>query len=1055
MNWARFGGKSAVWVALMALLCSGAQSSPAQSPAPQPVQKPNTPPERGKLNKQTDDLRQAAEFDAAIPVAERALELERKAGDANQARLADALSRLAELHELRGDWPGAVARRKEALAVRERVDGANHWRTADARLALAFTEKVAGLGPADRGKVEVALRNEQEQARLEVQGKNAEAQRMALEVLQTYRAVVGPETAEVARVWHALGWARLAQNNPRSAKEANEQALAIRRKVLPGNHPRIADSLNNLGLDRHDLRDYAAAKRSHEEALSIRRKALPKDDPAIADSLNNLGAVQCDLKEYAAAKRSHEEALAIRRKALSKDHPQIADSLNNLGKALYRLEAYAPAKADFEEALAIRRRALPKDHPDIAATLNNLGKVWRHLRDYAAARSSHEEALAIFRKARPPGHPDIATCLNDLGNAQDELREYTAARKSYQEALAIRRKALPKDHPDIAHSLLSLGWLALASGVDVGGAVANLAQATDLFQADQLHLAAAQAEQEQRANAYLPRLSMELLIDATITARQDPGPTYDNVVRVEGLVTAQQRWARRARDAADPDTARLLDRLRQVAQQIVGLSMSERPSGHSPELYDVAAELQALSDLRDRLEEQLTERSGAYRSIEARARVGTHEIQAALPRGAALVDLVDYRHLEAPAEGRKGSVFERRMVAFVLRPERKDVVLVSLGPTQILAELIDRWRESYGAGQPAPAGLPDPGAELRKRLWEPLAGHLRDVKVVLVSPDGPLNGLPWAALPGSEPGTFLVGDYAFAVVPVPQLLPDTLRGGPRPPGEQTSLLLAGGIDFGEEIAPGAGVRSAALARVPFFAPLRAAESELNDLRAQFEDAFPDAPAPKRLRKDKATKQAILAAAPTHRFVHLATHGYFAEEPKRPAVEVPQRADRPVGGLHLHTDAAARHPGLLSGLVFAGVNRADRLPEETILTALEAAELNLDKVELVVLSACETGRGRVAGGEGMLGLQRAFQLAGARAVVASLWRVPDEETHQLMREFYRRVWSKDPLSKAEALRQAQLWMLENWKPRDTPDLQAPQGPPPPYVWAAFVLSGDWR
>ena len=138
-----------------------------------------------------------------------------------------------------------------------------------------------------------------------------------------------------------------------------------------------------------------------------------------------------------------------------------------------------------------------------------------------------------------------------------------------------------------------------------------------------------------------------------------------------------------------------------------------------------------------------------------------------------------------------------------------------------------------------------------------------------------------------------------------------------------------------------------------------------------------------------------------------------------------------------------------------MSRRDRRPEETILTALEAAELELGRVELVVLSACETGRGRVAGGEGMLGLQRAFQLAGARSVVASLWRVPDEETHQLMREFYRRVWSGKPVSKAEALRQAQLWMLGNWKPRGGLERPSPQGPPPPYVWAAFVLSGDWR
>ena len=194
---------------------------------------------------------------------------------------------------------------------------------------------------------------------------------------------------------------------------------------------------------------------------------------------------------------------------------------------------------------------------------------------------------------------------------------------------------------------------------------------------------------------------------------------------------------------------------------------------------------------------------------------------------------------------------------------------------------------------------------------------------------------------------------------------------------------------------------------------------------------------------------------SHRFVHLATHGFFASPSEKSALDVAQRATLLRDGFRLRVEATGRHPGLLSGVVFAGVNRPDRRPEDTILTALEAGELDLSKVELVVLSACDTGRGQVAGGEGVLGLQCAFQLAGARSVVASLWSVPDEETHQLMREFYRRVWSDKPLAKAEALRQAQLWMLDNWKPRGGLMSEGPKGPPPPYVWAAFVLSGDWR
>ena len=82
---------------------------------------------------------------------------------------------------------------------------------------------------------------------------------------------------------------------------------------------------------QYELREYAAAKQSHEQALAIRRKSLPPDHPDIADSLNNLGSVQCELREYAAAKQSHEQALAIRRKSLPKDHPDIARSLLALG----------------------------------------------------------------------------------------------------------------------------------------------------------------------------------------------------------------------------------------------------------------------------------------------------------------------------------------------------------------------------------------------------------------------------------------------------------------------------------------------------------------------------------------------------------------------------------------------------------------------------------------------------------------------------------------------------------------------------------------------------
>ena len=175
----------------------------------------------------------------------------------------------------------------------------------------------------------------------------------------------------------------------------------------------------------------------------------------------------------------------------------------------------------------------------------------------------------------------------------------------------------------------------------------------------------------------------------------------------------------------------------------------------------------------------------------------------------------------------------------------------------------------------------------------------------------------------------------------------------------------------------------------------------------------------------------------------------------PAGPGPQAID-PFGG----RGVVGFHPGLLSGLALAGANRKPEPGQDDgILTALEVAELNLSGVEMVVLSACETGLGQAAGGEGLLGLQRAFQVAGAHAVVATLWNVNDEKARSLMARFYENLWSKQ-MGKLEALREAQLAMLRGERERAVMLME--EGRPAgrsdrvlPFYWAAFVLSGDWR
>jgi CHAT domain-containing protein len=231
----------------------------------------------------------------------------------------------------------------------------------------------------------------------------------------------------------------------------------------------------------------------------------------------------------------------------------------------------------------------------------------------------------------------------------------------------------------------------------------------------------------------------------------------------------------------------------------------------------------------------------------------------------------------------------------------------------------------------------------------------------------------------------------------------------------------------------------------------------------------------------ATEEMFRQLAPGSRVLHVATHGFFAPEGRSSAltVERPEDAAR-LGGFQVleRPRRVGFSPGLLSGLVLAGANNPPELPEDAaafaslpedgILTAEELAFLPLGNVDLAVLSACETGLGQVAGGEGLLGIQRAFQISGVRTTIASLWKVDDAMTQRLMTAFYRNVLQRKQ-SYLEALRNAQLEMLRELRdPQRRAELMADalrganepvdaaaleRGAP--YFWAAFTLSGDWR
>jgi len=371
--------------------------------------------------------------------------------------------------------------------------------------------------------------------------------------------------------------------------------------------------------------------------------------------------------------------------------------------------------------------------------------------------------------------------------------------------------------------------------------------------------------------------------------------------------------------------------------------------------------------------------------------------------------------------------------------------------------------------------------------------------------------VPWVALPGKRPGSYLVEDYAITTAGHGQQVYALLTETRRPRG---GLLLLGGAAYGTR---------------PSATPPEATQGALDTTHAAgmkerpewkgLDETLGEVRAIEKL-KEPSTRSLVLSGAaagetalrermPQSRYIHLATHGFFATPEFRsmfhhdvageqvfggrpqlpfggakscPALPsagqslVPPNGqageDRPMVSAAL-AGVTVRNPLILSGVVLAGANLPPvtdslGLPtgEDGILTAEEIVSLDLRNTELVVLSACETGLGKVGGGEGVMGLQRAFHMTGARTVVASLWKVHDAATRALMTEFYKNLWKKK-LGKLEALRQAQLTMLKRYdpkagtlrrweiKPANQSKLPKSGRPLPPFYWAAFVLSGDWR
>jgi tetratricopeptide (TPR) repeat protein len=1000
------------------------------------------------------------------------------------------------------------------------------------RQALAMNQALYPQAQYPDGHPQLAQSLDNLGALLRDQGKFGQAEPLYRQALEMRQALY-PRTRypdghpELASSLNNLGFALWAQGVYGQAEPFLRQALAIRQALYPRaryphSHPELEQSLTNLGAVLQAQGDYGQAEPLYRQALAMNQALYPKDKypdghPDLAHCLHNLGGLLQAQGEYGQAESFFRQALAMKQALYPKDkypdgHPHLAISLTHLGLLLKAQGEYGQARPCLRQAVAMYEALYPKaqypdGHPDLAGSFYNLGVLLEAQGEYGQAETFSRRALemnqALYPKAQyPDGHPDVAHCLNNLGYVFQAQGEYGQAETFLRQALAMKQALYPKPqypdgHADLALSLHNLGALLRMQG-EYSQAEAFVREALAMYTGQATRLAQVAPEPVALNAAATFPLSRDALLSVTRTLPDAAARTYEGVWHAKASITRvyQRRHLALIAAATDATVRRDWDRLQSLRRQRQHLLLVPAPLDRATRQKQIDRLDQDIGEIQQALQPRLP----VLPYCEELAKLGPNALQQRLAADTVLVDLLRYTLFEQDSNhpGEKGEKRTVRYLAFVL--SRAAIQRVELGTAAELDAAVQEWRQAITLRLPAgndaarrdrDARLRRHGQRLRDLIWEPVEKHFpAGIRTVFVAPDGELTQLPWGALPGGDLDRVLLDDYALAVLPhgpflLEQLTTPPARSAQRPPPPQ-DLLVVGGIRYDDQPTASVTTKRAAegvVAQPVNWGYLPGTEAE----RCLLENLLAKT-GPKRavsLGGAEAATARLRQELEQARYAHLATHGFFADKQFHSILQLdPKLFDRRMdleGHIMERRGEGARSPLVLSGLVCAGANRPDT-PERGILSGDAIAGLLLDDLELAVLSACDTGLGDVAGGEGVFGLQRAFHIAGCHNVVASLWKVDDAATAALMTRFYSYLFAPEEaqrLPPLEALRRAQLDLYRHpelipaWSrgearapglprpattppPADTPpELVTSAGRAPIKLWAAFGLSGLGR
>lgn len=867
-----------------------------------------------------------------------------------------------------------------------------------------------------------------EGAKLLKEGMHNEAEKTLKQALTSREALLGPEHMEVAACLNLLGavYQILAQYD--QAEVPLQRALHILESASESNPPDVANSLYNLASLYTELGKYDRAEPLFHRALRIQESTVGPNHPDVASTLDTLADAYRFQGQYDRAEPLYQRAMRILEMASGTNHPMFAQSMNHLA-ILYRNQGqYERAEGLHQQALQIREATLGPNHPDVAGSLTNLAFVYLDQGKYDQVGPLAQRALRIKEATLGPNHPAVANSLINLALLYWHQAKYDLAEPLAQRALRIREATLGPNHPAIAYCL---HVLALISSMQQ--------KLSQTFQYERM--AFAQNEKYlQSQSLVLSEEGITSLLTSWRTCEEElyslllQNLNYQPFMRL-ALSVALLRKGRTADEAAqfsqavyrslsEPDRQQFTQ-LRALRSRFSALSLA---GPGKLDLDSYRRQLEELDSQANAIEEDLARRSAPLR--ERRNLPGidniVEQVAAQLKTGSTLVELIAF-HQRALYLPKARQPNELRYLAFIISGDHR-VTVVDLGMAKPIEDAAERLH----------AALSDPSVsygsvarELFDKLIRPLIPVVISTDQFIVSPDGQLHLVPFDVL---NDGKTLLGDRVRIsyISSGRDLVMRELAGKP-----STDMVVFADPNFGarssasgnEAITLGTSRGQRGL-RPAFLDPLPGARREAETLKQIV-------PSARLLLGKEATEPALLGlSAPG--ILHIATHGLFADD--LTGLNRSRSAHS-----HFEEDAVPppNHPLLRSALALAGAasyqpsgDAQDSDRPDGLVTALELASVNLWGTQLVVLSACNTGRGRVQLGQGVYGLRRALITAGAETLVASLWKVNDEATQELMTGYYQRLRQGE--GRAEAMQHAAR--------------EIRQKRPHPYFWASFVVIG---